>query len=37
MRTLQTKEEYNIICHRIEALLAIVNNDTKTDDPFLLN
>jgi HTH-type transcriptional regulator/antitoxin HigA len=36
MRTLQTKEEYNIICHRIEALLAIVNNDTKTDNPFFI-
>ena len=33
MRTIETKEEYIAITNRIEALLALVNNNTPSNDP----
>jgi len=32
MRTIKTKKEYKALCDRIEELLAVVNNDTNTND-----
>ena len=32
MRTIKTKQEYNALSKRIEQLLAIVNNNTPTDN-----
>lgn len=33
MRTIKTKEEYIAITNRIETLLALVNNNTPSNDP----